>query len=1474
MRCPHCNTPNPEDSRFCIKCTTPLTYSHETLTVDAETVFLPRKEFQPGTTFAGRYEIVEKIGSGGMGTVYKAKDNKLKRFVALKFLPPELSSHKNAKLDFIQEAQTASVLDHQNICTIHEIDDTEDDQMYISMAYYEGETLKKKILRGPLPLDETLEIILQVAQGLSKAHGKGIVHQDIKPANIIETSDRVIKIVDFGLAKLASEAKLTPKGTITGTPAYMSPEQAKGERLDHRTDLWSLGVVFYELLIGHLPFQEKDKQSMLSAIIHKTPLPPLDLREDLPEEAERIILKCLRKEPERRYQSADRLLSDLSKLKRSLQKKKEDLAAKKKPGVKRETERRQATILSGEILGYSEVQENLGTEEAALVINRCLAMFDSIIQKYGSQVGEITGGSFIASFGVPQAIEEAPKKAINAAIELRNTLDRFNREENLKVPLDIHIGINTGIVIAGVSSTDKGISLMGEAVSLASQLRDISPKNDIFVGPLIHRYTQNDFEYETLKPVSLKGVPEPVAVFKLLSVKEKVHRARLGAERMIYSEMVGREKELAMLLSHVVKVINGKGSIVNVIGEAGIGKSRLIAELSKRDELQKVTLLRGRALSIGANLSFHPIIDILKSWARIKEEDPPDASAQKIEKFIRSVYPDEVSEIFPFIATLMGIKLTGRHADRIKGIEGDSLEKLILKNIRDLIARAAVIKPMVLVLEDLHWADLTSIDLLESLYRLTERRGIFFINVMRPDYKTSERILRTIRSRYQDYSADIHLEPLDDNQCEILIENLLNVGALPISIRELIGRRAEGNPFFIEEVARSFIDDGVVEMQNGRFKVTEKIDSVVIPETINDVIMARVDKLDEQTKSLLKVASVIGRNFFYKILAEVARAVEEIDDRLENLKEVQLIKERWRMNELEYLFKHALARDAVYDSILIKKRKQLHLDIARSFESIFRKRLSEFYGILAFHYSRGDEMEKAEEYLLKAGEEALKAAASNEALNYFQDTMELYLRKFGDAADPEKIADLQKKIGMALYYKGHFAESVEHFDKALEYWGLKRPKSDIKAHFRLLIDLLWMMKEINFPSKKRKKIPGKRENDVMETSYRKVMALISIDTHRMFTEAIGLFRRVGKFDLTRIEQGLAFLSGFSALFSYSGVSLKIGIKILDYFKPYLDKCDDRTLFAYNFWKLVCEYLAGDWSKEQDLDEKLIDTMVLKGETWHAPGYTGMLSFIKTELGDFSTSQKCCDKFKEIADLYEDEYHKARTSHYYTKLLLRSGRLHDVLDETEKMIHLNDRIGQRLTVIYLLGIKANAQMLVNDIDGAESSLLQAEESVLREKRISPLMISSYLASQALFNLCKLEKAVDAGDKLEIKQYRKRALQFGKANLKNSKKFAAEQTKALRLMGLYFWLLGKQEKAITWWERSIKNGEELNAQPELSRTYTEIGKRMLEEKSRIHQLNGVSAEEYLEKARNIFTELGIESDLNEVDVILSQRIHQHK
>lgn len=271
----------------------------------------PAEPASRGGTTVGPYELLELLGAGGMGIVHRARDTRLERVVALKLLPPELTRDPEMKRRFLQEARAASALDHPNLCTILEVGETDDGGLYLSMPCYDGETLRQKLEHGALGLDEALEIGEQIARGLAKAHRGGIVHRDIKPANLIVTGDGVVKILDFGLAKLAGEAAVTRTGSSAGTPAYMSPEQAGGEAVDHRTDLWSLGVVLYEMVTGQRPFRGEREPSLLYAILNERPRPLRELRPAAPPELESIVERLLDKDPGRRYESADEVFAEL-----------------------------------------------------------------------------------------------------------------------------------------------------------------------------------------------------------------------------------------------------------------------------------------------------------------------------------------------------------------------------------------------------------------------------------------------------------------------------------------------------------------------------------------------------------------------------------------------------------------------------------------------------------------------------------------------------------------------------------------------------------------------------------------------------------------------------------------------------------------------------------------------------------------------------------------------------------------------------------------------------------------------------------------------------------------------------------------------------------------------------------------------------------------------------------------------------------
>jgi pimeloyl-ACP methyl ester carboxylesterase len=324
VACPSCRTESALGSAFCSRCGNALsTPTGETTLVNPTAAgdSVPARGasgLATGAVLKGKYRLVELLGRGGMGVVWKAEDLRLKRTVALKFLSHEWAGEAEARGRFVREAQAASELDHPNVCTVFEVDETPAGQMYIAMAYYKGESLKERLARGPLPLAEAVDVAVQLARGLEAAHAHDIVHRDIKPANILVGEGGLPKIVDFGLAKLSDATQMTRTGATMGTAAYMSPEQAQGKPTDRRTDLWSLGAVFYEMLTGVRPFAGTQQTAVLYNIVHERATPPRRLDASIPPEVERVVLRALEKKPEARYATAAAIAADLEAYRESV----------------------------------------------------------------------------------------------------------------------------------------------------------------------------------------------------------------------------------------------------------------------------------------------------------------------------------------------------------------------------------------------------------------------------------------------------------------------------------------------------------------------------------------------------------------------------------------------------------------------------------------------------------------------------------------------------------------------------------------------------------------------------------------------------------------------------------------------------------------------------------------------------------------------------------------------------------------------------------------------------------------------------------------------------------------------------------------------------------------------------------------------------------------------------------------------------
>lgn len=1124
-------------------------------------------------------------------------------------------------------------------------------------------------------------------------------------------------------------------------------------------------------------------------------------------------------------------------------------------------ERKYVTALFSDLTGYTTIAEKLDPEQVKEITGRIYAGIKQIVTRYDGFIERVMGDGILAFFGVPRTHEDDPVRAIYAAKEIHDLVLSLSPQyqPKLGMPLSMHSGINTGLVVTADVDRERGThGIAGDAVNVASRLSGLASSGEIMVGHDTYTRAAGIFDFEDLGLTKVKGKVDPVHIFKVSGVKSGCEAIRM--DRQVSSEMVGRKKEMDKLELQIMKVINGEGSVVNVIGEAGIGKSRLIAELKKSHAMKGVTLLEGRASSIGKNLSFHPIIDLFKSWAGIVETDSESAAFDKLQKAIGKVYPEETQEILPFVATLMGMRLTGKSAERVKGIEGEALEKLIFKNVRELVIKGAEMRPTVVVIEDLHWADTSSIELLEGLFRSAEKHRLVFINVFRPGYFDGDKSARIGKELPVPY-VEIQIPPLDMSDSEILISNILKIKGFPHPVEKQIVERASGNPFFIEEVLRSLIDEGVIIKRSGGFEATDKIEKAVIPPTINDVLMARIDRLEERTRELLKVAAVIGRSFFDRIIKDVAASIEDIDQKLEYLKDVQLIRDRMRMQELEYLFKHALAQEAAYESTLIQQRKSLHLKIAQSIEKVFQEKLHEFYGILAYHYSKGDNLEKAEAYMLKAGEEALRTSASREALHYYQEGLRLYLERFDSTADPEKIAAFEKNISIALYNKAQWADAVAYLEKVLKRYYAPLPKTNLIGTLRMLYDILVVLRTLYWPSHKAKLVSSDRENEIFELAYKAVVAIIFVDQLRQFFIGMSALRRTTKYEIAKIPYGPESWAGGSALFSMSSISFALADRFLEFSRNARTSEHAYSEIQYACFTAINQHCKGAWKEIEKIDADLIDTGLRYGDLFHTSTYMTFIGLVKSEQGEFHQLRDLIERMFQIGTEFDYELATEQAVILKTDSLIKTRFLLEAIAASNEGISLSSR-NTNLIELNFLGLKGEALLLNGDTEESKETLTRARNIIEKQKFVTSSYASSYLVSHFLYDLHQLQHKIHSLTPSNDSNFRRSARRSGKAALKNARKYAPYRTKTFRLMGLYYWLIGRQRKALKWWDRTIKEGEQLGARFDLSQAYFEIGKRILEPGSKYNNLNGIDANGYLEKAETLFREMGLERDLDEL------------
>lgn len=698
------------------------------------------------------------------------------------------------------------------------------------------------------------------------------------------------------------------------------------------------------------------------------------------------------------------------------QKLEEAMTERKEPSM--EGERKQVTVLFSDLSGYTTMTEKLDPEEVKEIMSRIFGEIAKVVTQYEGFIEKFIGDAVVAFFGVPKAHEDDPVRAIRAAREIHEIVDGMNRQLESKIGkrLLMHSGIDTGVVVTGEISVEKGThGTSGDAINLASRLSDVANPGEILVGPVTYRLAEGYFVFERLEPTQLKGKAEPVQIYKLLSSKETpltLHRI-LG----LRANLIGRKAELAQLQEAVQKVRQGKGGIFSICGDAGTGKSRLLEEFRATLDLNEIQWREGHAYAYSQNIPYFPLIDLLNRAWQIEEGDSPEIVRRKIESGVENLISGKKEDILPYVGSLYSLSYP-----EIEGVSPEFWKSRLLEAIHEILVALTQRWPTIICLEDLHWADPSSMALLRFLLSEFRYPALFLCTYRPPLSLFTSHELSGMGKLYQ----EIRLQDLSLSEAQEMMESLLRTQTIPPDLRRFIQEKVEGNPFYLEEIINALIDSGTLTRDNGTWKLTRSIVESEIPSTIQGVISARLDRLEKEMKQILQEASVIGRGFLYNIIREITQLREQLDRCLSGLERLDLIRMKSLEPDLEYIFKHALTQEVVYNGLLKKERREIHERTGLVMEKLFGDRLSEFFETLAYHFAQGQSVNKAVDYLMKSGEKSLKRYAVEESHQYFKEGFELLSNKPGKTKGEEALLiDLFIKWGLVFYYRGDFKGMVD-----------------------------------------------------------------------------------------------------------------------------------------------------------------------------------------------------------------------------------------------------------------------------------------------------------------------------------------------------------------------------------------------------------------------------------------------------------------
>ena len=951
-----------------------------------------------------RFEIIEEVGGGAMGQVFSAWDEELQREVALKFLlQPEGLGGTPLILPLRREARAIAHLDHENIVRIFDVSELtgapeEPSVPCLVMERLEGESLEALLRRErPLGLRRSLEIMSAVAAGLAHAHERGIVHRDLKPSNVFITRQGTVKLLDFGLAHLlAGGGSPLPHLPTAGTPSYMAPEQWRGEKQDARTDVWSAGVMLFEMLTGRQPYTNASLEALRLRVLSPEPVPSVRTRmPELPEEVEALVAAALAKEPQRRLPSAQELREQLRLLEERLGPWREEPRALA-------PERRQVTLVSCKLAGLGGLAQALDAEDLSELEAAFHQSCSEIIQQHGGSMTTCLGDAVLACFGYPVAQEEDSEHAVRAGMALSRLLPQVLRTR-LPHPslgtLAVCVGLHTEMVafddilpeLRGRTPT-----IQGEAPRIAVWLARQAGLNEVLLSDTSHTLVQRSFDAERLGIRTFEGLAgeRKVECWRVVRARKAVFRFDRALAIGTLSPLVDRKREMEQLLHWWARAEQGEGGLVLITGEAGIGKSRLIQELRDRVSPESSVRLRCQCWSQFNNSSFYPIIEMLQHLFHLDPEGMPQQNLRALEVQLRKF--EMAPERMALIASFLSLPIKENFP--VLQLSPERQKERTFEALADLLLRIAREKPVLGVVEDLHWADPSTLTLLGYLMEKLEHSRVLLVLSARSGFQSP-------------WSAEARLhrlvlERLSAELTGTLVKEAAGEHTLSEEMVHQLVVKTDGIPLFAEEMTYMMLERAT----SGAAPSFGTLSS--IPVTLHELLLARLDMLPARQKALAQLCSVVGRSFSHVLLATLTRrSPNSLRRDVESLVDTGLL-QQVDDTEPSYQFRHALVQEAAYQSQLRGTRRQHHRRIAQALVEQFPDWVEAQPELLAHHYTEAGEYQLAVQYWAQAGIRASLRSANREAVNHLQMALKL-LRTLPDR-DQRIREELQLLIALGI----------------------------------------------------------------------------------------------------------------------------------------------------------------------------------------------------------------------------------------------------------------------------------------------------------------------------------------------------------------------------------------------------------------------------------------------------------------------------